>query len=70
MGHISGSLPEGPFRTERELTGGEAGPQVGRKRLKRDTGIRKEGLSWSLEVEIWQFYYALALSHDVHVCQP
>ncbi len=41
MGHISGSLPEGPFRTGRELTGGEAGPQAGRKRLKRDTGIRK-----------------------------
>jgi hypothetical protein len=49
MGHISGSLPEGPFRT-----GGEAGPQVGRRWLKRDTGIRK-GLSWSLGVEIWQF---------------
>jgi hypothetical protein len=34
--------PEGPFRTGRELTGGEAGPQVGRKWLKRDTGIRKK----------------------------
>jgi hypothetical protein len=26
----------------RRLTGSEAGPQVGRKRLRRDTGIRKK----------------------------
>jgi hypothetical protein len=41
----------------RGLTGGEAGPQGGRRQLRRDTGIKKEkkGLINNLEVKSGNF---------------
>ncbi len=58
MDHTSGLLPEGPF-----LTGGGAGPQAGRKQLRKGTGT-KEKTELNLERDLaTEYALAQVMSH-------